>query len=309
MRNFVIVQSLVAFLVGGCSTHGPDANDASVPDAAVASDVDVPECNPSSCASGHCAPDGGCAAGCSNGACATNETCCNNTFCTDLTKDPQNCGACGTACSTQQFCSGTSCFDAIVMNVCKNASGDVVADGLALDEDAGGIVQGAMGGGCSSVTLTTISQGAAGSIDPNSGRPLLGPGTTYVAVGGSFGQKAIAYMNGARNAPVYTTDDQTNISFFRTSDNSTIVTTPISGLTAHHDFFIVYAAAEPVSGTLVFAIYGLYGPGTNAGAYWFQSQTGSLPSFSKQYYVYEWTDTNNNGVADSADTFALKDSN
>jgi hypothetical protein len=310
MHKIALSSFVLALGVCGCSSPG-DASDASAPvDDAAVNDVGVPQCNPSTCSSGHCAPDGGCAQGCQGGgACATGETCCNDTFCTNLSRDPANCGACGTACSTNQFCTGTDCESALVMNVCRNASGDVVDDGLATDEDAGGIVSSALGSACSGLALTTISQGAAGSMDPTSGRPEVGPGTTYVAVGGSFGQKAIAYMNGARNAPIYTTDDGQNVSFFHTSDGSKIVTAPIASLTAHHDYFLVYAAAEPVSGTLVFAVYGLYAPGTAAGAYWLSSQATSVSSLSKQYYVYEWTDTNGDGAPNAADTFTLLDSN
>jgi hypothetical protein len=214
---------------------------------------------------------------------------------------------CGNKCGGSQFCSGASCYDALLKNVCQNATGDVVMDSINVDQDAGGVVGGALKATCTAMNILDIPQGAAGSMDPMTGRPMLGPGSTYIAAGGSFGQKAIYYMNGARNAPVYTIDDGQNVSFVRTSTNQTIIKAPTAMLTAHHDYFLVYAAAEPVSGTLVFAAYGLYPAGTAAGAYWFSAQPpGSL---SKQYYVYEWIDTNNNGVPDKADTFNLLDSN
>jgi hypothetical protein len=34
-----------------------------------------------------------------------------------------------------------------------------------------------------------------------------------------------------------------------------------------------------------------------------------LQGLAKQYYVYEWTDTNNDGVPNAADTFTLLASN
>ncbi len=285
---------------------GNDAGDASTNPP----DVGQPQCDPNACASKHCV-NGQCASACTdNSQCAPNETCCNSAFCTNLAKDPQNCGACGTACGPKQYCSGTACFDALVNNLCQNASASVILDSIAVDEEAGTTLGAAMKAGCSNLQVSSIQQGAVGSMDPQSGRPLTGPGDTYVAAGGGYGQKAVAYMNGARNAPVYVIDDSVNISFVRASDNGTIIKTPLSSLTAHHDYFLIYAAAEPVSGTLVFAVYGLYGPGTTAGAWYFQTEISTkVSTYTKQYYVYEWLDTNNDGTPNTGDTFNLLESN
>ena len=301
---------LGTLVLGGCGNNNPGQQDGgSGIDAGDPPDV-APQCDANACASKHCV-NGQCAQGCTdNSQCASGETCCNSSFCTNLTKDPQNCGACGTACSDKQYCSGTACFDALVNNVCQNASASVVLDSLATDETAGNAIGAAMSSVCSNVKIATIEQGATGSMDPESGRPLLGPGNTYLAAGGGFGQKGVQYMNDARNAPVYTINDQQNIAFIRTSDNGTIIQTPLTALTAHHDYFVIYAAMEPVSGTLVFAVYGLYAPGTTAGAFWFKTQVATnVSQYSKQYYVYEWNDTNNDGVANAQDSFKLLESN
>lgn len=304
------IKRLVAALyLCACSTGpNPGGNDADPPDA---NDFDAGlDCNASMCPSGVCGPNDMCAPTCTGtSGCGMGETCCNNKFCTNLAKDPQNCGACGTSCGASQFCSGASCNDALVKNVCQNASGTVVLDGIDVDQDAGTTVGAVLKADCTSMNLASISQGQNGSMDPSSGRPELGPGNTYIAAGGSFGQKAVAYMNGARNAPVYTMDDGQNVSFIRTADNSTIIKAAITTLTTHHDYFLVYAAAEPVSGTLVFAVYGLYPAGTAAGAVWLKSQTVS--SLSNHYYVFQWDDTNNNGMADppGTDTYKQLDSN
>ena len=307
----VILLSLASFgFAFGCTTTNPDDGGTDPSDGGLP-DVDVPQCNPSACASHQCAPSGDCAPTCnSDSDCASGETCCNSAYCSDLAKDPQNCGACGVACSAQQFCSGSACADAVVKNVCANAHATTVFDELDADDDAGARVGSAIVANCGSIQLDSVTQGASGTMDPSSGRPLTGPGDTYVAAGGEFGQKAVAYMNATRDAPVFTVADGTSASFVRTSDGSTIVQAAVSNLTAHHDYFVIYAAAEPVSGTLVFAVYGFYAPGTAAGAYWFQSQPASaFSSMTKQYYVYEWTDTNNDGAPNAADTFTLLASN
>lgn len=286
-------------------TDGGDAFDASLPDVGP-----IKTCDPNACPSKHCGPDDKCAADCSQTGCSNGQTCCNNSFCTDLKKDPQNCGACGTACGAKQFCTSSACKDTLVQNLCANGSATIVQDSLATDQDAGAIVQAGLAAACPQAQIGTILQGANGSMDPQNGRPTLGPGNTYVASGGGFGQKAVWYMNGAKNAPVYAIDDSVQIAFVRTSDNGTIVKTPLSALTAHHDYFLIYVAPEPVSGTLVFAVYGLYGPGTMAGAYyWKNTMATSISSQSKQYYVFEWTDTNNDGVPGSGDAFKQIEAN
>jgi hypothetical protein len=293
MKSTILYFLPVAFALG--CTSSPGQNDGGGGnDGGSTPDVIMPSCVPDQCPSKHCGPDDQCAQDCSTQGCPNGQTCCNSSYCTDTTKDPQNCGACGTACGPKQFCTSTKCSDALVNNVCDNAAGSVVLDSLAIDEDAGGVVGNAIKSACAQTNVSSIQQGATGSIDPQSGRPTLGPGNTYIAAGGGFGQKAVNYMNGARNAPVYSIDDSVNISFVRTSDNGTIVKTPLSALTAHHDYFLIYAAAEPTSGTLVFSVYGLYGPGTTAGAWYFKNQMAtSLSGQSKQYYVFEWTDANN----------------
>ncbi len=281
---------------GGGSDGGSDAisNDAQG-DAADASTADVGPDAPACSAQNPCADDAA--------------TCC-NAFCTHLGKDPKNCGACGVACGAKQFCNGQACFDAILGNLCRNPAAAVVLDGLPPDDEAGVALGSAMDGGCSpTVVVRQILQTAPGTID-DAGRPLLGPGDTFVAAGGGFGQKAVAYMTSTFDAPVYVTGDNTSISFMRSSDKGVIVQAQNANLTAHHDYFVAYTAVEPQSGTLVFNVYGFFVPGTAAGAFWFQNQVvANVGSFTKSYYVYEWTDTNNDSVANAGDTFTLVESN
>ena len=303
MKRLAIALSLLALpLAVRCSNdkgNGDAGTDATAPDAQADATLDAAPDAPADAGpdAPSCSPQSPCADDAA--------TCCNST-CTHLDKDPSNCGACGVACTKTQFCNGQACFDAIVANLCHNPSAAIVLDGLGPDEEAGVALGGAMDAGCTpKVVVRQILQSAPGTID-DAGRPLLGPGDTYVAAGGGFGQKAVAYVTSAKDAPVYVTSDNTSISFVRSSDNGVIVQAQNSTLTASHDYFVSYTAVEPQSGTLVFTVYGFYSPGTAAGAFWFQNQVmANVASFTKSFYVYEWTDTNTDGQPDAGDTFTL----
>jgi len=237
--------------------------------------------------------------------CSAPLACCSG-VCAD-TKTPQHCGACNVACTKTQFCTGTACFDAVLKNVCENPGVAVVLDGIPVDEDAGGTVGLAMEAGCApTVAVRSIPQGAPGTL-ADGGRPTLGVGDTYLAAGGPFGQQAVAYVQSARVAPIYTVGDATSLSFLRSSDNGLIKKALTTELTAHHDYFAVYLAPDPVTGTLVLALYGVYGPGTSAAAYFVKNQVmANRATFDKAYYVYEWTDgPNQDGLADPTDTVTL----
>ena len=237
----------------------------------------------------------------------TNPLSCCSGACVNTAKSPQNCGACGVACTKTQFCTGKACFDAVLKNVCENAGLAVVLDGIPVDEDAGTSVGSAMGTGCTpTVTVRSILQSAPDTLG-DGGQPLLASGDTFLAAGGPFGQKAVGYVQNARVAPIYTVGDVDSLTFLRSSDNGLIKKALNTELTAHHDYFAVYLAPDPVTGTLVLALYGVYGPGTSAAAFFMKTQVmANRATYDKAYYVYEWTDgPNQDGLADATDTVTL----
>jgi hypothetical protein len=303
-----------------CSSEKPAADagaDVVTPgnDAAPDGGEDAPgTCVPSQCPSGECAPDGTCAPKCMEpgSTCEGGLTCC-GTACVDTAKNPKHCGACGVACGSAQFCTSKACKDTVVANVCENAKAAIILDGLPSDEAASAVLKGALSrpdGGCTPpVAVRDLLQGTGGSLETGTNRPTLGPGESYVAAGGGFGQKAVDWLNKSKYAPVYTTGDATSYSFVRTKDDGIIVKAPMSMLTANHDYFVIYTATDPKSGTLVLASYGLLAPGTAAAAYYFDAQVmPNRANFTKAYYAYEWTDSNTNAVPDAADAFVLLDS-
>jgi len=250
-----------------------------------------------------CAPDAGLA-------CDGGLTCCSGQ-CVDPTRDPNNCGSCGTVCTTAQFCTGAACTDMVVDEVCANAHATVVLDGLAADEDAGSTIGAALAASCTpAVVVAALGQDAGGVLDPATNRPITGVGDTFVAGGGAFGQLGVAYMNNQSLTPVYVTVDGNAMtaSFVQRSSKTALVTAPMSNLTAAHDYFVVQLAVEPTSGTLCFIAYGFFAPGTSAAAFWASTQmVPNRATYKDRWYVYEWTDNADGGAPGPSadDTFNL----
>ena len=234
---------------------------------------------------------------------ASTVACCGGQ-CVDTARDPANCGQCGAACTTNQFCTGTACKNAIVANVCANASGTVVLDAYDIDNEAGISMGAALNAYCvPATTIVQAGQFAPGILDPSgSARPITGAGNTFITGGGSYGQNGVAYME-ASITPVYLHADGTTGSIL-TRAGMTIVAAPNTSLTAHHDYFYVQVSVEPQSSTLCFSGVGILAPGTQAAGYYVAAQI--LPNratYTKSWYVYEWTDTNNDSVANAGDSF------
>jgi hypothetical protein len=234
-------------------------------------------------------------------------TCCSG-FCRDTSKDPRNCGSCGNACTGTQFCNGASCNDAVLKNLCANPQATVVFDQFPGDNDAGQQLAAAIAMGCGSMTsIRALDQGAGTAEDPATGRPLTGPGDTLVAGGGLYGQKGVAYMEANGLTPVVVgSSGDNNLQIRNTKTNALLVSVSNTVLTAHHDFVVLEVSVEPMSGTLCFFGYGLGLPGTLAAAFYYKNKVvPNRATYSGTWYLYEWTDTDNNGVPDDSDMFTL----
>jgi hypothetical protein len=241
--------------------------------------------------------------------CTGSLTCCSS-FCVDVSRDPRNCGACGNGCSATQFCTGTQCDDAVFTNVCANASVTVVNDPFGIDEEAGASLGLSLAANCpdAGIAVSIVSQTQAGVLVPGDAgwRPNTGGGTTIVAGGSWWGQLSVAYMDDSGLTPVYLTNDGTTAHIYQRATGVPLVTAAEGTLTAQHDFFILELAVEPSSGTLCFFGEGILGAGTVAAGY-FGSQVlvPGRTGFNEPWYVYEWTDTNNDMTPDKGDTFGL----
>ncbi len=241
---------------------------------------------------------------------ASTVKCCSG-FCTDTALDPANCGACGAGCTTKQFCTGTACADAILANVCANPKGTVVLDPFAADDEAGISVGAALTTTCvPATTIVQLSQDAGDVVDPNSGRPITGVGNTFIGGGGGYGlgQRGVAYLDQAALSALYLYYNGSGDTYQiqNRSNGSSVVDAGGSTLTAHHDFFYVQLTVEPQSGTLCFSVVGIEAPGTQAGGYYVATQLiPNRATYTASWYVYEWTDTNNDSIANAGDTFTM----
>lgn len=234
-------------------------------------------------------------------------TCCNG-FCVDTSRDPANCGQCGRACASGQFCDGTQCDDAILSNVCANPRGTVSLDSYDGDNAAGVSLGKTLTTNCTPApTIVELSQASEGVVDPSTGRPVTGVGNTFIAGGGGFGQNGIAYIElQAPISPVYLHNDGTTSKIIVRATGASAVETMDSDLTAQHDFFYVQLAVEPQSGTLCFSAVGILAPGTQAAGYYVSAVIGpNLSTYTQRWYVFEWTDANGDSVANAGDTFTM----
>jgi hypothetical protein len=232
---------------------------------------------------------------------ASTVQCCDG-FCVDTAKDPNNCGKCGAVCTENQFCTGTSCNSAVIANVCDNARATVALDPYSEDNEAGAAMGTALMSDCVPATqVLQTAQSTSGVLDPDSGRPITGAGDTFVTGGGGYGQQGVAYMESSIT-PLHLWGDGTT-GEIRTQSDAALVSTPVTNLTAHHDYFYVQVSVEPQSSTLCFSSVGMLGPGTLAAGYY--TSTELVPNRSKytaSWYVYEWTDTNSDSVPNAGDT-------
>jgi Stigma-specific protein, Stig1 len=274
---------------GHGGTDGPTVSRAPADDGATPEDGDSPP-QRAACHS---------ATTCSGG---STKACCGG-FCTDTSKDPQNCGKCGTACTMSQFCTGTACDSVTIANVCQNAAGTVATDSYQEDNQAGAAMGAALKANCSPPTMILqTAQDAEGVLEPGSGRPITGPGNTLITGGGGFGQNGVAYMEAAIT-PLYLWGDGTT-GQIRTRAGKALVTSAVSALTEHHDFFYVQVSVEPQSGTLCFSAVGMLSPGTLAAGFYTASELiPNRAKYKSSWYVYEWQDTNNDSIANMGDTF------
>lgn len=248
-------------------------------------------------------PAGDAGVPCDDAGCPNGLTCCSSK-CVSL-KSVGHCGSCGSACAAGQFCTGSACKDSVLSNLCEDPKATLALDGLANDDDAGGILGASLAGCDAGITLRTVLSADAGGVLGAGGQPALGGGDTLVTAGGPYFQPPVQYMETSLTSIfVQVVNNGNQVQVIERKTQNKIVDQPVTALTATHDFFLVQMAVEPTTSTLAFMGYGLYSPGTAAMA-WYVKNTlvPGRASYTDRWYVYEWTDADMSGGPSANDTW------
>jgi hypothetical protein len=294
MRTFVLVVVLA-----GCGAHMSDGNGVGsgsgsgsgsdmscegglVLDPSSGQCVECVPGDPGACPSGqYCRPDNVCVAGCSvDNDCSMNES--------------------------------SQCNAPIYPNFCANTTVYVIHDGITADQNAADLMASTITANCpSTVMVHTANQTDASLVDQTTGQPLAGAGVTYVFGGGPFANKPIKWLEQTQLATkvYFSAPDGVNYDWMVRNVATPVASMPAATCSTHLDQFVTELVTDPMSGTLSLVGYGACtgGQGTLAAAYFYANVI--LPNtamYPDSWYVFSWSDTNNNATPDAGDTFTVQ---
>lgn len=168
--------------------------------------------------------------------------------------------------------------------------------------------------GTATAPFATRTAAQATLLEAGTNKPKIGPTELLAVPGGPYGQLGARYMDSAAPpanlAAVTTSGWDSAPAFIKRADSSVIVSVPYSELgTGKHDAFLVHVLTEQTTRTPFLNVYGLYGKGTVAGAWFLENKiVPSRATYTKTWYVYEWKDTDAVAGPSAGDTFTLKGS-
>ena len=257
-------------------------------------------------------------------ACGTNQACCASSCRSTTTLT--DCGSCGVTCGVDQFCDGAGCQNKTFPNFCANRNVVAIRDGIPLDNTATTMLASTITQYCSATTTLTFGDDTDPAfVDQDGGALLQGGGSTVVTAGGPFPNLPVKWLERTRKVTkVYFSNNVPGTEFYfkqRLAPDAgmadPILVTKLQAACAavgadggtggaHSDVFVIELAIDPTSGTLALVTYGLCSPGngTQAAAwYWANVMLPNRAAYPDSWYIYEWTDTNSDGVLQMTDTF------
>jgi hypothetical protein len=298
--------------------------------------------NDSECSADFVCSAGECTAACDAAQEGTSKGCgggmvCCSQRCSDLAVDSQNCGACGKACRTGQFCGLTACgnsgeggaggaadadsescvacHDTTLASLCSVAKVTVILDTNKNTSEGnrapGRALGAALRDNCvPKPVLSEAEQDSVEALNITTGRPVSDSSELLVVAGGPFFQNLQGYLEEQRIAPLYVSSTNEVTEFRRTATREVVASLPIAGDHDSHDIFIIQFMRDPASGSLILNEQGFWLSGTVAGAY--QLSHGLLPELDRQtkaWYAYEWTDLDGDRAPDLDEIQLLKSGN
>ncbi len=294
--------------------------------------------NGATCCGGQCVDTHADAANCGacGIACAQGSTCCNGA-CADLQNDANHCGACGSVCGGSggccggacvqlntltdcgacgvhcqkgEFCDGKACQAPVYPNFCNNPLVWEIRDNIKSDDAGADVMASTITAICPmGVAVKVSTQTDAKLVDQKTGEPLAGGGVTYVLGGGPYANTVVKWLEGMEKVTrIYFALDGINYYWKRRADGSVAAQMAGASCSPHHDQFIIELVADPNNGTLSLIGYGACpgGLGSEAAAWHYAHVL--LPNranYPDSWYVFDYTDSNNDGTPNNGDTFKV----
>jgi hypothetical protein len=184
--------------------------------------------------------------------------------------------------------------------------------GASIDDELAPVLSAALASVCPSPpVMATEPESASIAVNPTTAQPVAGPGDIIVAVGGPYTSNVAHYVESHGLTHIYdTTPDGVVVGFYAHSVDGgadpEVLVAPISSLNSGRDFFKIEMVVDPISGTRIFQVYGIYAPGTIAAAWFFEHRVlTNLSAYPLRYYVYEWSRGDGGTSPGPSDTFRL----
>ena len=184
--------------------------------------------------------------------------------------------------------------------------------GAPIDDALAAVFAAAFASACPAPPVTVAEpETASFAINPTTAQPVAGAGDVIVVIGGPYTSNVAKYVESQGLTRIYdTTPDFEVVGFYgRSADGGVdpeVAVAPISSFTANNDYFKIEMVVDPVSGTRIFQVYGIYAPGTLAAAWFFENRVlPNLGAFPLRYYVYEWIHGDTGTNPGASDTFTL----
>ena len=152
--------------------------------------------------------------------------------------------------------------------------------------------------------IDQTSSDPIGVANPTTGQPVAAADELLVVAGGYFFQKIANYSEMTQPvAPIYAHSDATTGEYrVRGTGTGGGADTAIASFSTvedtSHYFFVVQFMRDPISGSLILNAQGFFQNATAIAADYFDQQMlPTLSTFTKSWYVFEWTDANADHIA------------